>query len=211
MLWGLQRLIESNQAAMQVVGSASSCGEALALLKNATADMILLDLSTRGEDLLAEIPRLAESEARILLLTRSEDQALQDQAILAGANGILGKDTSPEMALMAIAKVHEGQVWLDRVATGRIFVEFSRRAANQPAANDPETHKISSLTERERKVVLCILENAGDDGKSIAQKLRISESTLRNHLTSIYEKIGVANRHGLVAYGQKHRLVSKLG
>lgn len=210
-LWGLGQLIESGKPAMQVTGSVECCADAVAMLGKLPADIVLLDLSLGGEEVLAALPRLLAFQAKVLLLARFEDRALQDQAMLAGASGLLGKDATPETVLTAIVKVNEGQLWLDRVTTGRIFVEFSRRAASGAPENDPEARKISSLTERERKVIMCVLANAGDDGKGIAQKLRISESTLRNHLTSIYDKIGVTNRHGLVAYGQKHRLAVKFG
>jgi DNA-binding NarL/FixJ family response regulator len=100
--------------------------------------------------------------------------------------------------------VHEGQLWLDRAATGRVFLEFSRQGAG-PAVN-PEQKKIASLTERERKIVSFLVTHAGATARVIAGELLISEHTLRNHLTSIYDKLGVANRLELFAYAQKHGL-----
>ncbi|MGE0560098.1 MAG: response regulator transcription factor, partial [Burkholderiales bacterium] len=106
--------------------------------------------------------------------------------------------------LTAISKVHDGQVWLDRAATGRIFVEFSRENAGQ--ATDPERMKIATLTVREREIVAITAGNAGATAKTIARILFISEHTLRNHLTSIYNKLGVANRLELFAYAHKYGL-----
>ena len=190
-LWGLERLIETGKPAMRVVGSATSYTEALELLDAAAPDVIVLDIDLGKESGLDAIPRLmAASAAKIL--------------VLAGARGVVGKEASAETILTAIARVHEGQLWLDRAATGRIFVEFSRKGA-APAA-DPEQQKIESLTDREREIVAVTANNAGANAQAIAEKLHISEHTLRNHLTSIYGKLGVANRLELFAYAHQHNL-----
>jgi len=144
------------------------------------------------------------SQAKILLLTRMENADLQDRAILAGACGVLDRGASIPLLFTAVEKVHTGQVWLDRVSTGRVFIELTRMAARRQ--QDGLVDKLSLLTERERKIVTVIAHNIGDPGKAIAEKLHISESTLRNHLTAIYEKLGVENRHGLVAYAYQKGL-----
>jgi DNA-binding NarL/FixJ family response regulator len=154
---------------------------------------------------LDEIPNLlARSRAKILVLTGIRDESLHDKAVLAGASGVVEKEAPAETILAAIEKVHEGQLWLDRVATGRIFLEFSRESAAQIV--DPERAKISSLTEREREVVAISATHAGANAKAIAEMLYISEHTLRNHLTSIYEKLQVATRLALFAYAHRHGL-----
>lgn len=201
LLWGLQQLINSNAPDMLLVGCATNSANALLALKAASADVILLDLD--DEHMLDAIPLLmAESQARILAMTRQENNSIEDQAVLKGARGILGKNATPDIYLQAIVKVYQGQLWLDREATGRIFVEFSRHASAKSAA--PEVSLIASLTEREKKIITCILENTGSSAKTLAEKLHISESTLRNHLTSIYGKLGVANRFELISFGLKN-------
>lgn len=207
-LWGLERLIESGGPLMSVVGSAQSVTESLALLKAVDPDVILLDIDLGTENGIDGIPLLlARSRARILILTGVRDHAVHDKAVLAGACGVVGKEALAETILTAIEKVHDGQVWLDRAATGRIFVEFSREGATQAA--DPEWTKISTLTVREREIVAITASNAGATAKTIAQILFISEHTLRNHLTSIYNKLDVANRLELFAYAQKYGLAKK--
>lgn len=204
-LWGLKRLIESGDPVMQVVGSARNCAEALKLLDEASPDVILLDLDLGTENGVDEIPKLvARSKAKILVLTGVRDKNAHDAAVLAGARGIVEKEAPAETILRAIEKVHEGQVWLDRYATARMFVEFSRGGPGN--VRDPELAKISSLTDREREIVSAISSNAGGTAKTIAESLHISEHTLRNHLTSIYDKLGVANRLELFAYAHKHGL-----
>ena len=204
-LWGLERLIESGTPQMQVVGTAVNCAEALKILAAATPDVVLLDIDLGDENGVKEIPKLmANTSARILILTGVRDESLQDKAVLAGASGVVMKEASAETILSAIEKVHQGQLWLDRIATGRIFFEFSRESAAQ--ASDPERAKIASLTEREREIVAVSATHAGANAKSIADLLNISEHTLRNHLTSIYDKLDVANRLELFAYAHKHGL-----
>ena len=185
-LWGLERLIESGRPAMQVVGTATNCADALKLIDTAAPDLILLDIGLGTENGVDEIPNLlARSHAKILVLTGLRDESLHDKAVLAGASGVVEKEAPAETILAAIEKVHEGQLWLDRVATGRIFLEFARENAAQ--AIDPERAKIASLTDREREVVAIAATHAGFNAKAIAEMLFISEHTLRNHLTSIYD------------------------
>jgi len=204
-LWGLERLIRSGQPAMELVGSTTNCSEALALLEQAAPDVILLDMDLGKESGLDAIPLLmARSPAKILVLTGLRDKSVHDKAVLAGARGVVEKEASAETILTAIGRVHEGQLWLDRAATGRIFVEFSRQGAAQAA--DPEEKKISALTGREREIVAALVADAGATARVLAEKLLISEHTLRNHLTSIYDKLDVANRLELFAYAQKHGL-----
>lgn len=207
-LWGLERLIESGKPAMKVVGSAENVSAALGLLDAAQPDVILLDIDLGVENGIDGIPKLsARSRARILVLTGVRDKAAHDKAVLAGACGVVEKESPAETILTAIDKVHGGQVWLDRAATGRIFVEFSRESAGQGV--DPDRAKIASLTVREREIVAITAGNAGATAKTIAQILFISEHTLRNHLTSIYNKLEVANRLELFAYAHKHGLIKR--
>lgn len=209
-LWGLERLIESGKPAMTVVGTAENVTSALKLLEVAQPDVILLDIDLGTENGIDGIPKLtAQSKARILVLTGVRDKAAHDKAVLAGACGVVEKESPAETILTAIDKVHDGQVWLDRAATGRIFVEFSKESAGQ--ALDPERIKIAALTVREREIVAITAGNAGATAKTIAQILFISEHTLRNHLTSIYNKLEVANRLELFAYAHKHGLIKRPG
>ena len=97
------------------------------------------------------------------------------------------------------------EVWLDRASTGRLLVELSRRSAGAPPPT-PEQQRIATLTLREREIIAVMAAHAGATAKAIAQKLHISEHTLRNHLTSIYEKLDVANRLELFAFAHQHDL-----
>ena len=202
-LWGLEKLIDSNKPAMQVVGSATSCTEALRMLDAASPDVIVLDVDLGDQSGLDAIPQLiASSSAKILVLTGVRDESVHDKAVLAGARGVVRKEEAADTILTAITRVHEGQVWLYRAAIGRIFVEFSRKSTGQTL--DREQRKIQTLSDRERQIIAAIASDTGATAKTVAELLHISEHTVRNHLTSIYDKLSVANRLALFAYAHKH-------
>ena len=202
-LWGLEKLIEGEHPRMQVVGKATTSAEALKLLDEVKPDIILLDLDLGGENGSNAIQALiSKSKAKVLVLTGSRDIAVHDAAVLAGARGVVEKGEPAETILKAIRKVHEGEIWLDRSATGRIFLELSRSKAAE--AQNPEQRKIASLTPRERQIVAEIGSDAAAGSKVIAERLHISEHTLRNHIASIYEKLEVSSRLELFAYAGKH-------
>jgi two-component system, NarL family, nitrate/nitrite response regulator NarL len=138
---------------------------------------------------------------RVLVLSGVRD-AKHELAILRGACGVIHKDDTPDRLIQAIRKVHEGQLWLDRSTTGRLFVELSRQKSQ--AANDPAKRRLESLTEREHDVVRSLAKQPGADNKTLASTLHIGEHTLRNHLSRIYDKLGVPNRLELYVFVQRH-------
>lgn len=87
---------------------------------------------------------------------------------------------------------------------GRIIQELSRKKSDEE--NNPERKKIDSLTQRERKIILATTSRAGATGSDVAKVLHISESTLRNHLSSIYTKLELTNRLELWDYAHKNGL-----
>ena len=204
-LWGLERLIESGGLAMKVVGTATNSADALKRLGEAAPDVILLDLDLGRESGLDAIPALlAATQAKVLVLTGVRDKDLHDRAVMMRARGVVEKESAAGTILTAIGKVHAGELWVDRAAAGRILIEVSRKGTD--SAPDPEQRKIATLTERERDIFAAMAAQAGATAKSVAASLNMSEHTLRNHLTSIYEKLGVANRLELFTYAHKHGL-----
>lgn len=205
MLWGLEKLIHSASPAMEVVATARSCTEALAQIRIVVPDLVLLDLDLGGESGLDLLPALLSNMvSQVLILTGEREQLTLDSAVIHGARGILRKDAAADQVLKAIEKVHRGELWLDRETLGRVFGKFANPSSAR--TSDPEMQKISTLTEREKNVIHTIVEQNGASNKAIAQKLFISEHTLRNHLTSIYQKLGASNRLELYVYAMKHKL-----
>ena len=202
-LWGLEKLIDGEQPKMEVVGTATSSAEAMSLLASVSPDVILTDLDLNGESAISIIPDLiSHSKAKVLVLTGSRDLSLRDSAMLAGARGVVEKGDTAETILKAIEMVHQGEIWIDRSSTSRIFNELSRKKVSD--LDDPEQRKIASLTRKEKLTVAEIASDATANTKTIATRLYISENTLRNHLTSIYAKLELSNRLELFVYANKH-------
>lgn len=198
MIWGLSKLIESEGSSMQVIGSAGDCDSALVQARALLPDVIVLDLDLDGTSSLGILSDLVNgTQARVLVLSGTRDPAQLDAAVLHGARGVVGKDAAADVVLQAIRKLHQGELWLEQRMLGRIFDEMRHPAGR--AKPDPFADKIATLTVKERQI--CDLIAAGGGGnKSLAQALFISEHTLRNHLTSVYHKLGVNNRLDLYVF-----------
>lgn len=204
-LWGLERLINGEQPRMEVVGTATDATEAIRLAGKLRPDVIVLDIDLGGQDGIAAIPELiARSKGNVLVLTGMRNSSVRDNAILAGARGIILKEEPAETILKAIDRVQHGELWLDRVTTGRIFIELSRTGG--ASRRSPVKTKTALLTTRERELIIELAADPGANYRKIAEKLNISEHTVRNHLTSIYGKLGVQNRLELFVYANKHGL-----
>jgi two-component system nitrate/nitrite response regulator NarL len=201
--WGLERLIQSAHPRIELRGSSHSLASTAQSCAFAQVDVILAEAETPEDfDIL---PTIAErTAAKLLVVTGSRETKLHDKAMLAGARGVLKTDDAPASLLKALEKVHDGELWIDRGATSRIFLEMARQKAAE--GDDPEKTKIATLTMRERQTIAAVAGDAKAPAKVIAQRLCISEHTLRNHLTSIYSKLEVSNRTDLYAFATRHRL-----
>jgi DNA-binding NarL/FixJ family response regulator len=201
---GLRMLIES-WPGFTVVGEAANGSEALAITTREKPDIILLDLHLgRGESALDFLPELlsAADQGQVIILTAVLDPKAHDQALRLGAMGLVLKEKASKELRDAILKVLEGEVWLDpKLTTGII----NRLRAKDADRGGGETNKIASLTKRERE--LAILVGEGLTNREIAQRLFVSESTVRHHLTSVFTKLGVSNRFELILLLYRHELV----
>ena len=201
--WGLSRLVESAAPQLALAGSVDSVAAYLLSLPQSAADVLVLDLDgEEGTESLADLH--SQTKAIILVISSSRDHALHDSAVLSGARGVMDKREAAPTLLKAIEKVHEGQMWIDRNATSRIFLDLARKKA--ASAKDPEQQRITSLTRRERQTIAAMAGDASAPGKLVAERLHISEHTLRNHLTWVYSKLGLTNRVDLYAYAHRHGL-----
>jgi two-component system, NarL family, nitrate/nitrite response regulator NarL len=204
MLWGLQRLLEGAGNGIRVVASATTIAAARQELTRCSPDVVLLDLDLNGQCSLELLPlMLANEKTRVLIFTGSRDDALLDRAIRGGARGLLRKDAPAEQVIKAIAKVSEGELWIEHTMMARVLNDLTRPAVPKV---DPEAQRLASLTPREHKIITSIVRGNGALNRSLAESLFISEHTLRNHLVSIYKKLGVANRLELYVYAVKHQL-----
>lgn len=204
MLWGLQKLLE-NEAGVEVVGAASDSAQALEQCARLRPDVVLLDLDLGGQSSIDILPRLlANGVTRALVLTGTREQATLDQAVMAGARGLLGKEGSAEQIVQALRKVHAGELCVDQAILGRVLGGLLN---SKPAPKaDPDQARIATLTPKERKIIAMVVEGNGATSKALAERAFIAENTLRNHLTTIYQKLEVANRLELYVYALRHGL-----
>lgn len=201
---GLRMLLE-NHRGLNVIGEAGGGDDALRLVDTLQPDVILLDLDLGGDsgiDLISPLLEATNNQTKVILLTGIQNEDMYREGVRRGALGLVKKEQAAETLVKAIEKVHIGEIWLDRTMTADIFRELS--SANY-YKRDPEEVKIASLTNRERDVISLIGE--GLKNKEIAARLFISDSTVRHHLTSVYEKLDVSDRLELVIYAFKHNLV----
>jgi DNA-binding NarL/FixJ family response regulator len=196
--WGLERLIATEAPRMTPVGCAHDLATARTLLDATRPDVAVLDLDLGGESSIGLVAEFADSAVRFLILTGLHDERMHEQALLAGARGVLAKTAQPATILRAIACVHAGELWLDRNRTGSL-IDRLRRQASQ-VATDP----FAALTPRERQIVTVAFEQNGAPNRRLAELLGISENTLRNALSIIYAKTGTANRLQLFALAAGH-------
>ena len=201
-LWGLRKLVESAGPAFELAATAGSAAEALAAAAQHRPDVILLDLDLgEGSDVELVCRLRGACSARILILTGMRDPGLQQRAAMAGASGLVQKSEAAEVILKAIQHVHAGELWLDRATVGRVFASLSDGNGRVGAGAPHE-----SLTPAERRVMLEVLRRKSAPNKVIADALHISAHTLRNHLASIYGKLGLKRRLDLVLYALERRL-----
>lgn len=199
---GLRLLIESRQGLM-VIGETANRADALTLAAREQPDIILLDIDLGAENGLDLLPDLlsAAGQARVLILTGVRDVEKHRQAIRQGATGLVLKEQASEVLLKAIEKVYAGEVWIDRSMLASVINEMVRDTA-RPA--DAQASRSGALTEREREVIALIGE--GLKNKQISDRLSITETTVRHHLTSIFDKLGVESRLELVIFAHRHGL-----
>ena len=184
-----------------MVGVAKDGSEAVALVREHRPDVAVMDLQMPVLDGV-EATRAIVGEAtgtEVLVLTSFSDFARIDAAIEAGAVGYLLKDAEPEVLLDGIRAVARGGSPLDPRAARRLL---SRRST--AAAAESEDVEVSALSPREAEVLRLVVE--GLLNKQIAQRLGITERTVKAHLTSAYQRIGVADRTQAALWAQRHDL-----
>jgi DNA-binding NarL/FixJ family response regulator len=181
---GLQVLLSVTDD-IEVVGEAADGGQAVALAAELDPDVILLDLKLPVMDGIAVLRELRDRGrgARALVLTSAPDRSLVSLAVQAGAAGFLYKDVDPDALVRAIRSVHDGHTLLAPDAAGSLL----RSGAAAPAVQG-----IGALTAREREVLAQIAD--GRSNREIARLLRVSEKTVKTHVSSVLAKLGVADR-----------------
>ncbi len=193
---GIRRLLDIEED-LEVVAEASDGREVLTLIDDLHPDVVLLDLKMPGMDGLAVLQTLqhVKGASKTIVLTASEDKHEWVQAMKLGCSGIVIKQTSPDMIVKSIRKVHEGEIWLDSNTTAAVMRQF---ASPSDGGGRGRGRGRSPLSNREREIVALVAQ--GYRNREMAEKLFISEQTVKNHLHNIFDKLGVSDRLELALY-----------
>lgn len=205
MVLGLKHLIDSERPAMVLVDTVSRAGDVLRSVRHHQPDVVLLEIDVGEESGLELISLVNEGgAAKIIIFTGNRNTSVHEQAILAGAHGLVLKSEPVNVVLRAIEAVHAGELWLKRDVTAKI-VGMMTAAYHQSSP----PHCNSLFTPSETRVVAAAVKFRGAPNKIIADVLHMSPNTFRNHLSAIYLKLGIHRRLDLVLYGIQHGLADR--
>jgi len=196
---GLRRLLSLDED-IEVVGEAGDGREVLERVQALEPDVLLLDLRMPNMDGLTALQTLQHTnrKTRVIVLTASEDKNEFVQAMKLGCSGIVLKQTAPDLIAKSIRKVHSGEIWLDSHTTAAVMRQFATPGEAMAAASGGKSRERSPLSTREREIVALVAQ--GYKNKEMAEKMFISEQTVKNHLHNIFDKLGVSDRLELALY-----------
>lgn len=196
---GLRKLLTLEDD-IDVVGEAADGRELVERMEEFRPDVILLDLRMPNLDGLGALQTLVHTgqKARVIILTASEDKNEFVQAMKLGCSGIVLKQTAPDLIVKSIRKVHAGEIWLDSHTTAAVMRQFASPLDVGGQGPSSKVRERSPLSTREREIVTLVAQ--GYKNKEMAEKMFISEQTVKNHLHNIFDKLGVSDRLELALY-----------
>lgn len=197
---GIKRLL-ALESDIDVVGEAGDGRSVLDVVHETNPDVLLLDLRMPHLDGLGALETLQQTNkrTRVIILTASEDKNEFVQAMKLGCSGIVLKQTAPELIVKSIRKVFAGEIWLDSHTTAAVMRQFATPGSEMAAAgSSTKGRERSPLSTREREIVALVAQ--GYKNKEMAEKMFISEQTVKNHLHNIFDKLGVSDRLELALY-----------
>lgn len=202
---GFRVLLESADD-IEIVAEAGDGAEAVALARDADADVILMDVRMPGVDGIEATREIVASHPgerpHVLVLTTFGTDEYVYEALRAGASGFLLKDAGPARLFDAVRVVAAGDALLDPVVTRRLIAEFAARPDTRPA----HAAALDALTDREREVLVLVAEGLSND--EIAESLFISMSTAKKHVSNTMMKLAARDRAQLVVIAYQSGLVT---
>lgn len=195
---GLEQLF-GTEPDLEVVARATSAEAAVRVLEEFKPDVLVLDLAMPGQTGLWVMEQAAARAlpARIVLLTAHVDEQQLLEAVRLGVAGVVLKEMAPRLLVECVRKVHAGERWIEKHSVARAMDRMVRR--------DSELQRLTRLlTPRELEIVRQVVE--GLRNKEIAERLSITEGTVKIHLHNIYEKLGVTGRSQLILHATREGL-----
>jgi len=203
---GLKNLL-SHEADFEVLAEVGHCDDVLPAVGQYQPDILLLDLKMPGTHGLTILEKLQAAEKRVtkvIVVTASEDKNEFVQAMKLGTSGIVLKQSPTDLLFKSIRKVHAGEIWLDSHTTAAVMRQFASPEYDSPAPANGHTRERPPLSHREREIVALVAQ--GFKNKEMAEKMFISEQTVKNHLHNIFDKLGVSDRLELALYAIHKKL-----
>jgi len=203
---GLRRLLEA-ESDMKVVGEACDGREAVKLATEIKPDILLLDLAMphhTGLDALRDLNTSGAGAVRIILLTAAVEKKQMVEALQLGARGVVLKDSATQLLLKSIHAVMAGEYWVGRDSVSNL-VQYLRNLMQ--STNEESKQKKFGLTPRELEIVSAVV--AGYANREIAEYFKISEDTVKHHLSNIFDKLGVSTRLELALFAVNQGLPLK--
>ena len=206
-LMGLQDVINARKPQMEVSGQATTYTNALDLADQLHPDVIFFSFFPDALNPLSVITGLARSaEMKVLVLKSLYETVPVAQAIEAGARGVVLAEDPTESIIRAIIQIHHRDIGLDRAWVGGLS-DYAA-TGHIPLKCNSEQAKQARLTLREKELIRAIVGDPSAKYMCIAGRLGISEHTVHNHLSNIYQKLNLVNRIDLLIYAQKHGLTN---
>jgi two-component system nitrate/nitrite response regulator NarL len=204
---GLRRLLES-EGDMTVIGEACDGHEAVKFAAELKPDILLLDLAMPHHTGLEALRDLSTNSpagsVRIILLTAAAEKKQVVEALQLGARGVVLKDSATQLLLKSIHAVMAGEYWVGRESVSNL-VQYLRNLMQ--TTSEESRQKRFGLTPRELEIVSAVV--AGYANREIAEYFKISEDTVKHHLSNIFDKLGVSTRLELALFAVNQGLPIK--
>ncbi len=203
---GLTKLL-SDQSDLVIVATTNSVVEATEQIEKERPNIILLGwpASSANSQRIFNAIQEGKIPARVILLVKEDVKEDFVEAVRHGCCGIVPKQTSTELLLKSIRKVHAGEFWLDRMTTADVIRRLAKKNSAHPsAARIGLREHAAALSQRELEIVVLVAQ--GFKNKEMAERMFISEQTVKNHLHNIFDKLGVSDRQELALYAIHNNL-----
>jgi two-component system nitrate/nitrite response regulator NarL len=204
---GLSKLL-TEQPDLEVVGSTDALATAVEFVRKLRPDIALVGWpasSPNSQKIFAAIHD-AKAPTRVIMLVKDDAKEDFAEAVRQGCCGIVPKQTSTDLLLKSIRKVHAGEFWLDRMTTADVIRRLAKKGAAGPATGARLGLRENAATLSTRELEIVVLVAQGFKNKEMADRMFISEQTVKNHLHNIFDKLGVSDRLELALYAIHHNL-----
>jgi DNA-binding NarL/FixJ family response regulator len=200
---GLRRILRRRDG-LEIVAECADGSEVVGALEANPADVVVMDLRMRQVDGITAtgLLRALPSAPPVLVLTTFDEDELVSGALRAGAAGFILKDSPAEELVMAVRSVALGDAWLDPAITGRVLATY--RSAVAPSSTSSAV-EVSELTDRELAVLRGLA--SGWTNSEIAERLVISELTVKSHIGRIFAKLDLRDRAAAIVFAYDHGIV----